>query len=375
VKKILAVNNDIGGANAIINPILKLIDNHQIDLTVISEGPSQKIYAQKKFSYKTLADYDIKKLELNSFDSIFEQEKPDLLITGTSGISDLERYAIYCAKKFSKPSISVLDGYIDHGMRFLDNSSNDKYRFLPNYICVLDQFSLEQSQKEGLDKSNLIITGNPYFDDLISLRTNFKLEDRIRIRKELNIPETNYLITFASQYITTRIKELGFDPGYTEFTVLKSVYESLKKIMKENLTLLVKIHPDPKEDIENTKKAIVDQLKSHQIIFLRDKNTRQHILASDLIIGMNSASLLEAVYLGKSVLSVQPNLVGEDSLITNKLGLSVPVYKNDDLEPVLEKIIFDKKFKNDLHQRLSKFNLDSRSTERVVNLIYKILKI
>jgi hypothetical protein len=90
---------------------------------------------------------------------------------------------------------------------------------------------------------------------------------------------------------------------------------------------------------------------------------------------MNSASLLEAVYLGKSVLSVQPNLVGEDSLITNKLGLSVPVYKNDDLEPVLEKIIFDKKFKNDLHQRLSKFNLDSRSTERVVNLIYKILKI
>jgi hypothetical protein len=54
-------------------------------------------------------------------------------------------------------------------------------------------------------------------------------------------------------------------------------------------------------------------------------------LASDLVVGMSSALLLQAALLGSRVVSIQPNLTGLDSLPSNRLGLSDGIYRADEV--------------------------------------------
>ena len=56
------------------------------------------------------------------------------------------------------------------------------------------------------------------------------------------------------------------------------------------------------------------------------------MIVSDLVTGMFSTSLIESVYLDKDVISIQPNLKTQDTLLMNKLGLIVPVYNQKNLE-------------------------------------------
>ena len=62
-------------------------------------------------------------------------------------------------------------------------------------------------------------------------------------------------------------------------------------------------------------------------------------------------------------------------LITNKPGITIPIYKKEDIIPTLKKIIFDKDYQNELEEKRKQYSTEGKATEKVTNLIYKVLKI
>ena len=305
-----------------------------------------------------------------------EEEKPDFVLMGSSAHSKTDKNLIFEAKYKSIPCVSILDTYGRYVQRVSGRKGIEKFMFMPDKICIMDNIALEEMVKLGFNKEKLVITGQSFFDNLGKLRLKHTLQDSIGTRNELGINQEDYLILFSSQHIGALAKEKPESyQGYTEVTVLRSLYENLRQLKMKNLALLIKVHPDPREYIENTKKAIENPALEHKIIFLKDRKSRQHMLASDLVTGMYSTSLIETTHLNKPAISIQPNLNGTDNLPTNNVNVTIPVYKEEDILPTLEKVIFDKEYKEKLQEIRRRFFTDGKATERIVNLVYEMLNI
>ena len=374
-KKILTVANDTGVANGLSSSILMFNEDKRLETIVLSEGPSQSVFNSKSIIYKTLDDYGFKEVTEDAIDAIIKKEKPDVIFTGFSEGVMLEKYSINNAKLNNIPSITVLEGYTNYLKIVSDNELKQPFKYMPDFICIMDEFVLEEMLKLNFDKNKLIVTGNPYFDDLAIFRDSFNEESLNKIREELNIDRNGYLIIFFSQAIK-KVIDKGSDNmsrGYNELTVLSMLESSLYKLNVDRLNLLIKLHP--KEDLESTQTALSGKLS--RVIFNNNKNynPRNMIIVSDLVTGMFSTALIESVYLYKDVLSIQPNIIVEDTLLTNRFGLTIPIYREEDLKSTLEKIIYDQNFKKEQKQKRSKLVLDGKATERVANFVYKSLNI
>jgi UDP-N-acetylglucosamine 2-epimerase len=65
-------------------------------------------------------------------------------------------------------------------------------------------------------------------------------------------------------------------------------------------------------------------------------------MTADLVIGMTSMILVEAVYLGRPVLSLQPGLRIPDTVPTNAAGLSRLVTHEAEIECAIEQALADR---------------------------------
>ncbi len=372
-KTILAISNDTGVANGLFSCINKFNDDKKLETIVLSEGPSRDVYKSKQIGYNTFNDFGLDVVSEEGVDKIMTLERPDLVLTGFSEGVMLEKYFINNARLRNTISFTVLEGYTNYLKIVSDNELKHPFKYMPDFICIMDNFVLEEMIKLNFDKNKLILTGNPYFDDLIGLKNGFSKDDLKQIRRELNVDENGYLITFFSQALK-KIIDKGSDipsRGYNELSVLRLLESSLYELNVDNLNLLVKLHP--KEDEESTMTAFSGKL--NKVIFNKDYNSRKAMIVSDLVTGMFSTSLIESVYLDKDTISIQPNIIVPDTLAMNKTGLILPVYKEEELKSTLMRVVYNNNFKEDLKQKRSSLGLDGKATERVVNEVYKLLNV
>ena len=149
----------------------------------------------------------------------------------------------------------------------------------------MDRIAEKAMIEEGFDKERLVITGNPYFDDLVEMKDKFGGDDRKKVRKELGVDPESYLLLYASQPLE---HHYGDELGYTEKTVLRELLDSLVNFRDEKVELLVKVHPrENKSDLEEI-------VKEYDLSVVVDQNypTRPAILASDVVIASTSTVLV-----------------------------------------------------------------------------------
>ena len=391
-KKILATACDAGPANNMQGPLNLLKGKEDLEVIVISEGPSTNIFKSNSMEPRTIEDYGFDELTSEAAIEILIQEKPDLLFTGISAVSDIERFFIYAAREVSNgriKTVSILDGYDFSSVKLKDTKVSPEYRFKPDYVFVANSDVLETLAVEDFDRTQLIITGLPSYDHLINLKKLCNPEDIAVIRRELNVSQDAYLVTFLSQALlkVAKIAKAIEDHGYTELTALEATENSLAELDINNLYLFVRSHPH--EDLEVTKTALKGKLQ--RINFSNTYDTRRAMVASDLVIGMFSTLMPEAAYLDKDVFSVKPDYTFDDTttflhnpmgyavptndrLITNSIGLSIPAYKKETVTPHLHTLMTNNYTREQLKQRRSKLVLDGMSTQRAADAIYQILE-
>jgi hypothetical protein len=96
-------------------------------------------------------------------------------------------------------------------------------------------------------------------------------------------------------------------------------------------------------------------------------------LAADLVAGMNSVLLVEASLLGCVVLSLQPGLRLPDALPVSDLCARQTVYKEEDIEPALERLLYDDVARADLVAHSAGTRLGPSATSRIVFLIDEMM--
>ena len=156
--------------------------------------------------------------------------------------------------------------------------------------------------------------------------------------------------------------------------MLKLLLENARNLNNKNIALIIKTHP--REDIDdiNDIKWIIKNYKLKTILN-PNRDLVKLILISDIVISQFSTVLIESSYLDKPSISLQPGLKKEDFLITNKLGITVPVYKKEGIIKILKKVLYDKNYINKMAKKRKSFKIEGKSTDRVVNLVYKMLNI
>ena len=361
MKKILFHFQQVGGANALLPLIDVLYSDYNITITA------------RDLVYFYLLNRGISVVKLKkqiNTDKLLSKYSPDIVITDTIDLSRTSE-SIICKKIWKSsqkkciPCIAYVDCWWAYRERFY--LPGETYVYLPEVIGVIDSIACKEMIKCNFDKKHIEVLGSPIYEKL-TLQKNSQKEKK----NELGFSEDDFIIVFVSQPM-----EKYFGPesewGFSEKTVLKDLIFTISTIsekIKKNLKIVVLLHP---EDDELELSTIIKSANSNLIITLcNSKRSLDYIIAGDLITGMFSILLSEAVILKRLVIPIQLNLKKQDMLITNKVGATIPVRNKEEFLTHFIKAIKKKDYKQRLLSQQNNFVIVKNSTYRWVKIIRKL---
>jgi hypothetical protein len=347
-KKILFVAQDPGGFNSLVNVIQK-IKNGRFEIKVFLANESRQIAKKHKIKFTDCTNKNKKELE-----KAIDKFSPDLALVATSMGMSIEKKVLGWAKKNNIKVISIVDFWSNYKMRFSTPGTVD-LKYLPNAICIIDEYMKEQMIAEGFNETQLYITGNPSFD------TFKKAEKKI-----------GKYILFASQPFSEVFSEIDKknvdSPIFNEIQIFSDIISVLEKI-KIGLPVVVAFHPRSKK--RDKYNQIIS--KSNIKVTKAEGDTLDLIEEAKVVIGINTAVLFRAAMMGKKVISYQPGISSkQDPLISSHLGLSQAAYDYSELERLLKKSFLQPFLSKDFDKIRNKY-INNNSTQKVIEIINNFL--
>ena len=286
MKRVWVVVGDIGGTNAVIPVIERLISaGHEVTIVADKEGKGRLSLKHPCIVY------------CDSW--LARQEIPDLVLIGTSATACEAQMVITCTFKDECPIVWLED--------FWGTASVPAVKDItPDYMFVLDQ---DSSRREGCET---VATGNPAFDRLAGWDV---MTTRVKVRKNLGIPEDEKIVTF-------------FGPGHEEkypFRILEAMAILIPAAHAAGATFVPLFHP--KDTVMSA--GFAQMMTGWRFTKIRLDVRRQEndmnrlVAASDLVVSINGTALLVACLLRIPALSV----IGPQSAASLKSrGLDGPCY-------------------------------------------------
>ncbi len=337
--KLLFFAHDPGGANAVA-PLIE-------PLTL--KGHKVFIYAKGPAILKLPGSIEM----TQSPEELLQEIKPDFLVTGTSANDFTEKYLWDEAKKLSTKSLAILDHWFNYGIRFskygLNNlelyNQNRTFDYLPDYICVMDDYAKEQMQKEGVPPEIILPLGNPHFQNLINISKNV---DYKNIREKFLKNRKKKLITFASE---PYIEDYGRGKE-------KLALEHLLEITQNTgMQVLVKLHP--KENFE--------KYQDYNVVMDKETSPMEVILASDIVISMTSMFLIESLILEKTTVSYQPGETDKNKFILTKMNALPFINSKEEFSQEIDKVLL-----NEFNLKYN-FSINPNAIECIIDFLEKNL--
>ncbi len=345
---VLFAGQDLGGSEAILPVALALKKNQNNKIVCFMESLGKKLFIKNNLSCE-----DLEFLRDSQIHEKIVSFKPDIIVTGTSLGLTIDKKIIKHAKKLSIKSLSIIDYWANYKKRFL--KTGDGTFYLPDFICVIDDFMKQEMIDEGFDGKKLKVTGNPHFDEFA----------------EKNHNSLKNQLLFIEQPMFD-LKKFGLEVGYDEVEVLSDILEILKFINSKNKKkcyLLLRIHP------RSNKNRFLPLLKKFPdlIILDKNKNLSESISKSRIVLGMSSVGLFQAFLGGVEVMSYQPNISSKtDASILNKLGVVKSIYSKGELKSKLIDTLASKNYVFKKHDMFKKY-VENNSTEKIIKLISQIV--
>jgi len=292
------------------------------------------------------------------------------LCTATAGRCRVPNVTVCVRPAAHVPSVAVLDFWSNYAARFADGAGQLAYQ--PDVIAVMDEHARDEAVADGLDPARLVVTGQPAFDDLAGCRARFDEGRRKAVREELGVRADELMVVFASQPFSLLYDPShALYPGYDEQIVLRMLTEALDTISEKTgrgIVLIVRPHPREQPELLNRIKG-----RAIRSMVTSEGDSREVVMAADLVTGMNTVLLVESCYLGCVAVSLQPGLRLADALPTNRLGLTRAVYDEEGVRPALEELLLNETTRANARARLSDLKLDGGAARRVVELVYSMI--
>lgn len=230
-------------------------------------------------------------------EEVLKETEPDLIVT-TSG-QRAERAAVIAGKKFGIPTLRIMDLFGNTGS-------------LPetDYVAVMNQFAKQCLIERGVDPSKVFVTGQPAFESLFTITKH----QQQKFIDELNLKPGQKLVTWISQTLPEREE------------ILEDILNTFKEL--QEYELIIKLHPS--ED------GVVHEqiLKSYNLPnarIIKQANTQVLLSISDLVITQWSTCGLEAILLGKPLITMNFSKL-PDKLPYASSGAATGVYAPGELK-------------------------------------------
>lgn len=319
-----------------------------------------------KYHFSNLVKY----LEISN--NLFKKEKPDVIIALTVQVSP-QLMTILAAKKNKIPVILICRG--------LSPTNNFElfYRFgklpnLPQSLYLHGIYALSGPWiKENLMKNckvpeeDIIVTGQPRYDQLVKFRDKFDKEAFLNLH---NIDEHKKIVVVSTYYPILAIEERK--------KLIRDLLDELKKI--NEIAVIIKPHPLESQKFYDD---IIESKKYDALVMSERSNITELLLASDLMIGTSSTTLLEASILNKPVLVLNLSNIGFNrlwaSISSPENGALQYIFKKEEIQPKVREILFDKKIQEKMERARKKFVYDlaylqdGKATERVIDLAMQLM--
>lgn len=277
---ILFAFSDPGGAK----PCLSLIEEDHLSNAIAVSDRHYSFYNDFKTHVKIVNQ---------DFDKLIDNICPELIFTGTSYTSDIERKIIKYAKDKKILCYSFVDHWTSISKRFEDKNGN---RTLPDKVWVIDERAKQLAIDQGISNIRLVISGNPYHGWLKKWKPKVNKKTYL---KQLKINNKNQKILVYAPDPLSNIE--GKDLyGFDELLVTTLLVELTKKHQTElkELKVLVKAHPN--QDRVKLFKIIKDCKNFYLLPETVDTNTTLYYANS--VMGFFSSLLIEASIMSKPIL-------------------------------------------------------------------------
>lgn len=361
MKKLLISFLQTGGANALLPLLNKWKSDYNVVIT--AREPACKNLRRLGFEVHGYPEMGSEAGLRGLAEKWFVEHSPDLLITDTVNLARTPDGALCrqlwgMAVKYGVPSLGYVDCWWGYKERFqLPEETTPPV--LPDRIAVVDDLAKDMMRDLGFFEETLIVLGSPRFQMLMN-RTkgrNTKLTDSLA--GNLGLSPEHFLVLFVSQPLERCAGPLE-EWGFTEKTTLSAVLRALDafpKGTKERLALVIIPHP---EEDQSSLRQIVERFDPDiKILFADLDPTLELVAVSDIVLGMNSILLAEAVILQRPVLSVQLNRKREEMLITNIIGATLSVRNDEHLSENLFRAVHEESYRQNLLERQAAFEVVS----------------
>lgn len=368
---IVFIAQDPGAASALV-PIIHLqAKNSKNRLSILCRKRACALFKNEGFIISDSDKLNSKNQSWMEFAKAWlENRKVNILVSGTSFEGTFEQAFIQTANLQNICSVVVLDSWTNYRSRFLKQSGEIKNLFLPTKITLMDEFTKAEMISEGFPENMLEVLGQPAFDAQTKWFESKRGDQQYieNCRNKFNVRENQKIVAFFSQPISEMYPRGSSNfRGYTEYEVLLSLVASVKKIEKD-IVVFVKLHP---KEHESKYLKIKGQNPFLRIVQQNQLHLRDLILCTDICLGMTSIALVQAFIQNKKVISLQPKLIGDDSLILGRAGLLNTVTDQSRLQFELIKC-FDEAI-GDRANNFPEIWSDGQATQRIGALIDSLL--
>lgn len=235
---------------------------------------------------------------------------PSLVVVGTSENTDsLGLHLIDEAGHQGIISVSAVDGSANARYRFAGRSTHP-LNHAPDWLLVPDSITRSMFVDLGMNSERVVDVGHPHFDHVRDIRTRLQKEGRNTLRTRLFPAAGNRkIVVFVAeisaglgpqQYQRSEdytLQGLGRSDNRTDI-VLEEVLLAIAA-RPERPYFVLRLHPKNLRDDFSGFDGKVDCVSQME-------DAREVAFVADLVVGMSSHMLIEAVLLGRPTLSVLP---------------------------------------------------------------------
>ena len=305
-------------------------------------------------------------------EEMIKRENPQLIIIQDE-YTEWQRCLLVAARKMRVPTLAIQHGVIGpshpgyyHAKEHARDSS--KAFPIPDLTAVYGKYTKKALEQTcNYPPGSVVAVGNHRFDYIPSYLSDTSTETREAVCKEFGLDPKKRIIVVATGALQSRY-------GYPDHDriLLDAIYSA--KLARPELQLVVKLHP--KEDGALQRSMAAD--KGLDGVVIVKERLAELLRICDLLVTMHSAVAMEAIAMGKPVVTV--NLTGSrDPYPYAESGAALGVYEQKDLLPAVYAALEDPKTRRKLEQGRREFvryhlhGADGRASERIVQLVARLM--
>ncbi len=356
------------GMNALVPVLKQLVADENLEVLIFGQQFTVAALQTVGLPFMPLSEMGLPDVSCQSMEVLLAAAAPDLILLGTAAQQEteelIEHSLVQAGRKAKIPTLSVLDFWAGYVRRFTDQRTGQELDCLPDKIAVMDSIAKHEMLDLGFPPEKLVVTGNPHYDNLAQKGQNFSCQDRQKIREKIGfLPGTVFF--FAGNVFEIEKEQYG----YWDLDIINLIIHALP--MLPNVYIAIKLHPRmPVQDIQKISKAIAPVTDRVKLVTNIDSQTLA--LAADLTIVGFSTVGIEAVYMGRPCVSLQPGLQGKDQLIISRKKVISAGYVPEGCKAILNLAQYPQ-YRYLIVEKTTEFTTDGKATSRVAELIYSMI--